>query len=803
MRSLEHPLTRPRPWRRAFLLPVVALLAAVTLAQSTWPVEVRNGSDRIEVHEPQPEAIDGNRLSLRSAVAVHQSGQADPVFGTVWVDAVMEMDRTTRLGRITGFTVTDVRFAGLSETEREALGKTLSEQMPVVGPVLSLDHLIAALEREQEGVGEYENTPPEIIYMERPGVLVYVDGEPRYEALERQASKYDDPNHLPPTGKVERVLNTPFVMLRWNGGRHYLFGSSSWFSAETIQGPWSRDYSVPQVVRDVAKQVEEGAELETRAADGSSVAPTIVVRTGPALLIDLDGAPQWRAIPGTGLHYAANTTKDLFRDGSTQQYYLLASGRWFATADLAAGPWRHVPPDKLPADFARIPEGSVKDGVLAHVAGTNAAREAVRDTYVPQTAKVDRRTATLQVQYDGDPWFDVIPGTAVEMAVNASTTVLRIRGRYHALDNAVWYDGPSPHGPWQVSTAVPAEVNTIPPSSPAYNTRYVYIYAHTPEVVYVGYTPGYLGGFVQWGVPIYGTGYYYAPWPRYWRPRPFTWGFHMYYDPWVGWGYNWGWGWTWYYPRWYGWGGHHHWGWGWCGPYGYHPPVVYTNHSYYGHRSSLNSGRTGGTRAADGGVRSSARDLYTGREANGITPARVSRARTEGTGGRTVNATQGASGGRSDYFSDREGNVYRRSGAETERLMNGKWEQVPAADRTGGRDQGRPAATQEQNVGRTAPAPVQQPSAPRTPAPPVQRPSTPHTAPAPQDIQRDRERGRQREQGYEQYQQRPSTPPPAPQRTAPSVPQAPRSAPAPAPRSTPSAPPAGGGGSRSGGGGRR
>ncbi|MBK7113783.1 MAG: hypothetical protein IPH60_15240 [Flavobacteriales bacterium] len=43
-------------------------------------------------------------------------------------------------------------------------------------------------------------------------------------------------------------------------------------------------------------------------------------------------------------------------------------------------------------------------------------------------------------------------------------------------------------------------------------------YDYTPTTVYVGYTPGYLGSYVQNGVVIYGTGYYYRPWPGCWYP---------------------------------------------------------------------------------------------------------------------------------------------------------------------------------------------------------------------------------------------------------------------------------------------
>src|SRR5262249_27503450 len=115
-------------------------------------------------------------------------------------------------------------------------------------------------------------------------------------------------------------------------------------------------------------------------------------------------------------------------------------------------------------------------------------------------------------------------------------SVLRIQGRFYACVAGVWYDSPSPTGPWQVATAAPPEIQSIPPSSPLYNTRYVYVYEVTPTVVYVGYTPGYLGCYPYDGAVVWGTGYYYRPWVgTYYYPAPCTWGFAASYNSWGGW----------------------------------------------------------------------------------------------------------------------------------------------------------------------------------------------------------------------------------------------------------------------------
>ena len=67
---------------------------------------------------------------------------------------------------------------------------------------------------------------------------------------------------------------------------------------------------------------------------------------------------------------------------------------------------------------------------------------------------------------------------------------------------------------------------------------YVRIYEATPNYVYVGYTPGYMGTVVSpYGTVVYGTGYVYSPWiGSVWYPAPYTYGLAVapIYNPYVG-----------------------------------------------------------------------------------------------------------------------------------------------------------------------------------------------------------------------------------------------------------------------------
>ena len=226
--------------------------------------------------------------------------------------------------------------------------------------------------------------------------------------------------------------------------------------------------------------------------------------------------------------------------------------------------------DQLPPTFAKIPAASDIGGVRVSVAGTEEAEDAVLDAAIPKTTAINRSEAKLDVQYEGEPKFEKIASTSVSLAVNTPAQVLQIGSQYYAVDNGVWFVASSPKGPWAVADSVPEDqIQQIPPSSPAYNTTYVHVYQSTPQVVYVGYTPGYMWSYPYYGVPVYGTGYYYPPYPGYYYPRPYTYGFHVGYNPWTGWNFGMSWN-----------VGFMHFGMGWGGGY-YGPYGGYYRGGYY------------------------------------------------------------------------------------------------------------------------------------------------------------------------------------------------------------------------------
>jgi len=336
--------------------------------------------------------------------------------------------------------------------------------------------------------------------------------------------------------------------------------------------------NIPADVKKFAEtnQTETGTDS---IAETYTEAPEVIVQTNAAELIIVDGKIEYKPIESTQLLYVSNTESDVIMDINSQFHYVLLAGRWYKSKSLEDGDWSFVEPDKLPADFAKIPESSDMVDVLASVPGTAEAQAALLEQSIPQTATIDRSEAKIEVQYDGDPKFEIITGTSMKYAVNCDKSVLLIDQKYYAVENAVWFISSNPAGPWEVSTERPEGVDNIPPESPVYNVKYVYIYNSTPEVVYVGYLPGYNYSYIYGGVVVYGTGYYYDPWyGTYYYPRPVTYGYGVHYNPYTGWGFTVGvsYGWV-------SWGYHPYYRHTYWGPRGYHHGYRHGYHHGYHH----------------------------------------------------------------------------------------------------------------------------------------------------------------------------------------------------------------------------
>ncbi len=591
--------------RTGFALAILLLSGAADtrgaeITPDPWPREFTTPKGNTAViYQPQIETFKGDTLTGRAAVSVTKKDEKTTKFGVIFFSAGVSVDRDDRSVEILRLKVNRVRFPEITPEKEKAFAGIVEAEVPKWNLVMAYDRVLEAVkvsDREKRSAHGLKNEPPKVLFVQEPTVLVLLDGEPQLRDVEAA-----------PGLKV--VVNTAFFMvLDTRNNRYYLAGGKKWwYEAPDAKGPWRAIGGPPADIADLSAQAhaaQKKGDADTPDEDGTEAAnpPKILVATEPTELIVSEGKPSFKPVAGAGADLLSmeNTESDVLLDVPTQNYYVLLSGRWFRAKTLSGGSYAYVPPDKLPASFAKIPPDSDIGDMRASVPGTDEAEDAVLDAEIPQTTAVKRSEAKLDVQYDGEPKFISIEGTKTEYAINTPTSVLRIAGRYYACANAVWYVADSPTGPWDLADAVPSDdIDQIPPSAPVYNVKYVRVYDSSPDEVTYGYTPGYEGCYPWGGTVVWGTGWYYRPWigPVFWWPRPYTWGFHAHYTPWSGWGF----GASWSYPFFntsFGWGrffhpvgwgrpGHLGSGWGsrrgWFGPGGYRPPTAIVSH-YWGSR---------------------------------------------------------------------------------------------------------------------------------------------------------------------------------------------------------------------------
>lgn len=555
----------------------------------TWPRQVKVSSGTITIYQPQIESLDKNLLKGRAAIAFNGTNSKEPVFGVAWFKGRVQIDRDQRLVHYETLEITDSRFPKGNEKIGEEFSQAVHEGMKKWNLTSSLDSLVtalAAVRTEQKEAADIKTDPPAIIYMDKPALLVTVDGKPVLQKIENSS--------------WQAVANTPYPLFFDGSGNWHLNAAEKvWYRAENVDGPYHFDSHPPEeLVKMIAgkrqqekkngDQVKKGSSTKAVTADN---APAIVVVHTPTELIVSDGRAKFEPLTDD-LLAMSNTSSDVFMDVKSQNYFLVVSGRWYKSTSMT-GRWQYVHSGNLPASFAKIPKDSKYGNVLTYVAGTPEAKEAVMDAQVPQTATVKRGPVDIKVTYDGTPKFEKIKDTNLSFAVNCSDTVIKSGTTCYLVKDAVWYLSDHATGPWQVSDHAPPGIGKVPPSSPVYNTKYVYVYESTPDVVYVGYTPGYLGSYVYGPTIVYGTGWYYSPWvsPYFYYPRPATWGFNVSYNPWTGWGFGLSWSSGPFHLGFYTGGGFHGFGWGtgWWGPGGFRPAFNRININNVNIRNSFNN----------------------------------------------------------------------------------------------------------------------------------------------------------------------------------------------------------------------
>jgi hypothetical protein len=479
-----------------------------SLIATSWPLTVSADDATFVVHEPLVETLEDGVMTARSLVLAQPAGPDRPVAGSLLMKAIAEVDTASGLVSLVDVQVLDASFPTTPD-RIQAWQEFLRSSLPGKVKTMQLTRFESGrsiVQARQRASAAVPMTAPRILVSERPAVLVYIDGEPRYAPLRGT--------------NLKGVVNTRVLLLTDESGTSYLHLYDGWVSAASLQGPWQLTPTPPGAERleQMARSVPQ-VDLLTGKADANGRTPVlsnarlpqIIVSMQPAALIVLDGPPRFARIGRSALQYATNTSAHLFRDVASNSFYVRVGGNWFRASDVN-GPWAHVPSAGLPASFASIPDGSPKHGVKISI--DHALASAPRSAGASSIVAADPRTATLSVTVNGDPVLEPIAQTQLNYVANASVPIIQVDiNNWYATQSGVWFHSTEATGPWTVTSNIPPEIYAIPRNTPIYHAIQSRAIASSTDVTYYGYpTAGSLrseGGAI--GIEDQGEDYQYTP----------------------------------------------------------------------------------------------------------------------------------------------------------------------------------------------------------------------------------------------------------------------------------------------------
>lgn len=503
------------------------LRAEEETATNEWPRSYTVDDDDVVIYPPKVEKWDQKSLVARFAVGVKGKDDSQPMYGSFVAKAETLANLDTRTVSVYNMSAEDFKFPDAGN-RLERIKRDIAAIAPDKPLSLPLDDLIASLPSEETITSdtvltETKTAAPRIVVSFTPALLVSFDGAPVFRDVGDSG--------------LESAVNTAATVLRPDGKKAPLYLLSNvgqWLTAPDLDGPW-RATDAPAGLKKIPEDnpvtlaVKNAATAREEGLDDHEGTPDVITATAPTELIQIRGKPIYSQIGTTALVRVGNTDMPLFYHLDEHAFYVLISGRWFSASELK-GPWNYVSQNDLPKEFLDIPADDPSADVRASIAGTEEAEEAVVEAQVPVKAQVSLTDEpTLEVEYDGEPAFQEVPGTECAYAINTIFEVLRIGGRCYCCRDGVWFVADRPLGRWHLARVLPPALLRLPPSCPLYHTRFCVVDSCTDGFVTYSCTGGYWGTFIDplSHVCVYGTGYFYPAYvsSSFYAGYPLTYGF--------------------------------------------------------------------------------------------------------------------------------------------------------------------------------------------------------------------------------------------------------------------------------------
>ena len=167
-----------------FLFAALLFNLQILNAQTTWPREIpfAKTGGKVIIYQPQPDAVEGNTLTGRAAIAGKEKASDELIFGAIFFEAKLSTDKATRKASLESIKITNAKIKGVDDEEKiKQLIGLIETEVPKWNLEISIDQLASTIKKEHPDAEIYNNTPPKIIYKTKPTTLVILDGEPKIQ----------------------------------------------------------------------------------------------------------------------------------------------------------------------------------------------------------------------------------------------------------------------------------------------------------------------------------------------------------------------------------------------------------------------------------------------------------------------------------------------------------------------------------------------------------------------------------------------------------------------------------------------
>lgn len=255
-------------------------------------------------------------------------------------------------------------------------GAAEAEKQAAAAPVPA-DLLEAASDAQGKRVMSLKSAEPPVVYVATsPTELILFEGAPNYAPIQGTRLLYASNT----TGNVFKLLTDQ---------RIYVLISGRWFSAASLDGPWQfvpgrqlppEFANIPDASpKENIKASVPGTEQATEALIDNSIPQSEKVpRNAQMQDPQIDGKPRVEPIPGTRLHYVANSVTPII-EVDAHLWYACQNGVWFVSTSVN-GPWAVA--TSVPAVIYTIPPSSPLH-YLTYVQVYGTAADGVYEGYTP------------------------------------------------------------------------------------------------------------------------------------------------------------------------------------------------------------------------------------------------------------------------------------------------------------------------------------------------------------------------------------------------------------------------------------